>query len=254
MRLTTFKGIVLRETAFGESDKIFDVFTENGIRTIRARGVRKTSSKYAAVTQLFAYAEFCVRQSKDRCYLDSATPISLFYNIRSNLESLALASYFSELLQYSATNQPQPELLRLLLYCLHYLSNGTRPILQIKAIFELRLVTELGHEPNLLCCSHCGEFLPPALTLRVSNGDFLCKHCTMHVQTGDIPVQAAALQAARHILFSPFEKLFLFRLDDANLSDLAAYTELSVQHALEITCRSLQFFHSLVRDPNSTPQ
>ena len=175
--MITVKGVVLRETAYGEHDKLFDLFTENGIYTVRARGVRKQGSKYAAVTQVFSYGEFCLRQSGERYFLDSAVPVNLFFGLRGDLEALALAAYFAELLRNTATQQPQPQILRLFLHCLHYLCEHTRPPLQIKAIFELRLATELGHAPNLLCCNLCGEFLPQQLYFRVSSGDFVCKDC-----------------------------------------------------------------------------
>ena len=49
-----------------EADKLFDLFTENGIVTVQGKSVRKAGSKYGAVTQLFAYGEFCLRQSGER--------------------------------------------------------------------------------------------------------------------------------------------------------------------------------------------
>ena len=248
--LLTVKGLVIRETAYGESDKIVDLLTENGVLTVRARGVRKSSSKYAALAQLFAYGEYCLRQSGERFFLDSAVPISLFYGLRNDLEALALASYFAELTQRIATAQSQPQLLRLFLHCLHYLSEQTRPLSQIQAIFELRLVTELGHMPNLLCCTLCGEYLPSHLTLRVTYGDFLCKDCTLHSDVSDFHVKSPVLLAARHIVFSDFEKLFLFKLDEKNLSELCAYSECYVKQTLDISCQALRFYHSLTADPN----
>lgn len=250
MLLTTVKGLVLRETPIGEADKLFDLLTENGVYTVRARGVRKPGSKYAAVTQSFAYGEFCLRRNKDFFYLDSAAPISLFYGIRNHLDALALCTYFSELMRKIATNQPQPQLLRLFLHCLHYLSEQTRPLPQIQAIFELRLVTELGHMPNLLCCTLCGEYLPSHLTLRVTYGDFLCKDCTLHSDVSDFHVKSPVLLAARHIVFSDFEKLFLFKLDEKNLSELCAYSECYVKQTLDVNCQALRFYHSLTADPN----
>ena len=120
--LLTVKGLVIRKTDYGETSVLFDLLTDSGIRAVSAKGIRKPGSKYAAVTQLFSYGEFCLRQSGGKLYLDSAAPIDLFYGLRTDLTSLALASYFSELIRKTATDQPQPQLLRLFLHCLHYLS------------------------------------------------------------------------------------------------------------------------------------
>lgn len=248
--LLTVKGLVLRETAFGEADKLFDLYTENGIYTVRARGVRKAGSKYAAVTQVFSYGEFCLRQSGERYYLDSAVSISTFFGLRGNLEALALAAYFSELIRQTATLQQQPQLLRLFLHSLHYLSEGTRPLLQVKAIFELRLATEMGLAPNLLCCQMCGEFLPQKLYFRISDGDFVCASCHLGRDAhGELLLGAPVLQAMRHIIFSEFEKLFLFRLAAHHLGALQSATELYLLRALNLSnLRTLDFFHVLTAE------
>lgn len=254
--MITVKGVVLRETAYGEHDKLFDLFTENGIYTVRARGVRKQGSKYAAVTQVFSYGEFCLRQSGERYFLDSAVPVNLFFGLRGDLEALALAAYFAELLRNTATQQPQPQILRLFLHCLHYLCEHTRPPLQIKAIFELRLATELGHAPNLLCCNLCGEFLPQQLYFRVPSGDFVCKDCRISDAEGGIAASAAVLQAARHIVFSDFERVFLFRLGEHALETLQIYTERNLLTALNLHMpRTLLFYRTLTdAEPPSAPQ
>lgn len=243
--LLTVKGLVIRETAYGESDKIIDILTENGVITLRARGTRKSGSKYAALVQLFAYAEFCLRQSGERYFLDSAVPISLFYGIRNDLEALALASYFAELTQKIATVQSQPQILRLFLHCLHYLSEHTRPVPLLKAIFELRLVTEIGMMPNLLCCRECCCYLPQTLVMRIQDGDFLCSDCADEIGSTDMPMTVGALRAVRHVVLSDFERLFHVRIGQTELKELSAFAERYLIYRLELRCKTLRFYHSL---------
>lgn len=251
--LLTVKGLVLRETPYGEADKLIDLLTDEGVITVRARGARKPGSKYAALTQLFSYAEFCLRQSHDHFFLDSAVPIQLFYGIRNDLEALALAAYFSELTRKIATAQPQPQILRLFLYCLHYLSVHSRPLPQIKSIFELRMLTELGMMPDLLCCSACGEYLPQQLVLRIANGDFRCSECHPNNQTTDLSVTVGVLQAARHIVFSDFDRLFHYRLQDRSQQLLSLFTEQYACYRLELRCKTLRFYHSLTDGCTTMP-
>ncbi len=251
--LLTVKGLVLRETPYGETDKLIDLLTDEGVITIRVRGARKPGSKYAALTQLFSYAEFCLRQNHDRYFLDSAVPIQLFYGIRNDLEALALAAYFSELTQKIATAQPQPQILRLFLYCLHYLSAHSRPLPLIKSIFELRMLTELGMMPDLLCCPICGEYLPHKLVLRIANGDFICSGCHLHPGINELSVTAGVLQAARHIVFSDFDRLFHFRLQDRSQQLLSQFTEQYACYRLEMRCKTLRFYHSLTEGSSPMP-
>lgn len=241
----TVRGLVIRETAYGDSDKILDLLTENGIRIVRARSVRKAGSKYSAVTQLFSYGEYCLRLSGQRCYLDSASSLNLFYGLRNDLEALALASYFSELIRKTTTDQSQPQLLRLFCYALHHLSEHDRPLLQVKAVFELRLLTELGLMPDMLCCKVCGEYLPLHPVLRIVQADFVCKDCCEVETPSDISATPAVVQAARHVLFAEFDRLFQFRLKNDALPLFAQYCESFLKHQLGTSFHTLKFFHEL---------
>ena len=241
----TVKGLVIRETAYGEADRIFDLLTESGIRTVRARSVRKPGAKYAAVTQLFSYGEFCLRQSGERFFLDSAVSRNQFYGLRNDLEALALASYFSELIQKTATEQPQAQLLRLFCHALHHLSEHDRPPLLVKAVFELRLLTELGLMPDMLCCKVCGKYLPVHPVLRIAEADFVCADCTEVQNPADLAAKPSVIQAARHVIFSDFDRLFQFRLKDEALPLFALYTERFLLHQLGFSFHTLHFYHQL---------
>ncbi len=241
----TVKGLVIRETAYGEADKLFDLLTENGIRTVRARSVRKPGAKYAAVTQLFAYGEYCLRRNGERFFLDSAVSLNQFYGLRSDLNALALASYFSELIQKTATEQPQAQLLRLFCYALHHLSEHDRPPAQVKAVFELRLLTELGMMPDMLCCKVCGAYLPVHPVLRIAEADFVCAECCGEYLPDDIPAKPSVIQAARHVIFSDFDRLFQFRLKDEALPLFAEFTERFLLHQLGSSFHTLKFYHDL---------
>lgn len=241
----TVKGVVLRETAYGEADKLFDLLTDHGIRTVRARSVRKAGSKYAAVTQVFSYGEFCLRQSGDRFYLDSAVSLNLFYGLRNDLEALSLASYFSELIRKVATDQPQPQILRLLLHCLYYLSEHTRPPHQIKAIFELRLMTELGMMPTLICCPICLQYIPQHPVLRIASADMICEECRLRSHPYDLSVTPSALQAARHVIFSEFDKLFHFRVKGESLDLFSLYAEQYLLFRIDGSFPTLKFYQEL---------
>ncbi|MBP0988420.1 MAG: DNA repair protein RecO [Oscillospiraceae bacterium] len=238
------KGLVIRETAFQDADKIIDLLTEDGIRTVRARSARKPGSKYAAVTQLFSYGDFCLRCSGDRLFLDSAVSLNLFFGIRNDLDALALASYFSELIRNTVTNQPQPQILRLYLLALHHLSEHSRPLPQVKSVFELRLMTELGMMPNLVCCQECMTYLPKHPVLRVRFADFVCRECREIADNHDIPATEAVLLAARHVVFTEFDRLFQFRLKGKSADLFAQYTEQYVLHRLGMHFPTLDFYHA----------
>ena len=239
-------GLVIRETAFHDADKLIDLLTEDGIRTVQAKSARKQGSKFGAVTQLFAYGDFCLRCSGDRFYLDSAVSRNLFYGLRGDLEALALASYFSELIRRTMTDQPQPQLLRLFLLSLHHLSEHSRPAALVKSIFELRLMTELGMMPDLVCCQACMTYLPEHPVLRIHAADLICRGCRTEFEPDDMDVPQAVLHAARHVVFSEYDKLFQFRLKGQSAALFSEYTERYLLERLGMHFPTLKFYRELV--------
>ena len=244
----TVRGLVIRETPVHDADKLFDLFTENGILTVQAKSVRKAGSKYGAVTQLFSYGEFCLRENGNRHYLDSAVSLELFYGIRNDLNALALASYFSELIRKTATDQPQPQLLRLYLLSLHHLSQHDRPLPLVKAVFELRLMTELGLMPNLVCCPVCMAYLPVQPVLRIGEADLICKACRTEISPLDFETKQSVLLAARQAVYAEPDRIFQFRLKGESESQFAEYAEQYLMHRLALSLPTLKFYHELT-DP-----
>lgn len=248
--LITMKGLVLHEAAYGETDKIIDLLTEEGIRTVRVRGARKPQSKYAAVTQLFAYGEFCLREAKGKWYLDSASLLNLFYPLRTDLNALALGAYFADLLRRTATAQYQPEILRLFLICLHYLSEKLRPIAQIKAAFELRLLADTGMMPNLICCPICMQYMPAHPILRIEQSDLVCADCYGQPGLRDIAVTQSALMAVRHVVYSDLDRILCFRIHGQSFRQFTTYAEKYIVEHLEFQARTLVYYADIVNSPN----
>ncbi|GHU53360.1 hypothetical protein FACS1894132_05290 [Clostridia bacterium] len=139
MTFSKTKGIVIRQVTWGEQGKYIDLFTENGVKTIRT----STKNKNASVTGMLAYSEFVLTPSKDFYYIKEAEPIRIFYGLREDLDKLSLAFYFTKL----ARESNESETLRLLLNSLHFLEKSKMSLPLLKAIFEIRLLTELGYAP-----------------------------------------------------------------------------------------------------------
>ena len=247
--LTTLTGLVVRERAIGEADKYIDILTDShGLIEVSVRGAKKLTAKHGSAAQLFAYSTFCIAQRRDRYYLNSADPIRIFYGLRQSIESVSLASYFAEVLCAAVRPEEQKsDLLRLTLNTLHFLEQNARPLPLLKALFELRLLTELGMMPNIVCCDVCGEYAPEEIEFYLSSGIFVCRECAE--QTTDhsehMTVSGTVLQAIRHIVLADFDRLFHFRLGDASLQSLSALSERYLLLHLDRSFKTLDFYHSL---------
>lgn len=248
--MTTLEGIVLKERTVGEQDKFIDILTKDyGLVELSVKGARKINGKSSSSTQLFAYSRFCYDVRKDRFYLNSAEPIHIFYGLRNSLSAISLASYFADVLRYcTAELTDSGNVLRLFLNTLHFLETGLRSEIMLKSVFELRLMTEIGFMPDVVCCRKCGCFEPKILCFSPLNGDFSCIGCTSENDLESHKLEISELSAIRHIVLSDFGRLFNFRIPDESFKRLSEFSEEYIKSHLERNFSTLDFYKSLNRN------
>ncbi|MBR7092006.1 MAG: DNA repair protein RecO [Clostridia bacterium] len=244
MRLTT-DGIVIRESSnIGEADRFVTLLTRDfGVIRAAARGVRQVKNRNAAATQLLCYAQLVLYKNRDTYIIDTARPERMFFELREDIETLALAQYFCELSAVLAPQEePAQEYLRLLLNALHLLGEKTYGLRQIKAVFELRMLALAGYCPALQSCAVCGAE-PPQPVLLPRQGVLCCAAC--RPEPGARALTPAVLAALRHIVSAPAARCFAFRLPEPQTALLAAVCEEYLMERLGRTFKTLEFFHSL---------
>ena len=238
------KGLVLREVAYKESDKILTVLTENyGKMTLKARGVRKVGSPLKAACQFLACGEFTIFEYRGMSTINEAQTIELFGELRKDLELLSLGTYFAQVAEVlSQEDAPTPELLSLTLNALYALGKLGREQLLVKAAFELRAACQAGFSPDLEGCRTCGNPQPDRFVL--TDGCLECTGCREGEEIR-LPVSAGALAAMRHITGCLPGKLFSFRLAADSLKELSGITESYLSTQLERSFSTLDFYKSL---------
>ncbi len=159
MEHLTHKGLVIRETDFGDNDRYISVLTEEGRRIeVLCKGVRRRGGRMMNAVRLFCYSELTLYQGRGGKYtLQQADLIASFWGVTESMETYALCCYLAELTGHMTdTEEDSPAAARLLLYALHALAEQKRDRLTVKAAFELRLMAESGYEPEVSRCSVCG--------------------------------------------------------------------------------------------------
>jgi len=247
MHITT-QGLVLRETNYKEADKILTVLTaEGGKRTVKARGCRRKGSPLAAGSQLLTWSDMTLFEYRDYYTLNEASTLMEFRGLRGDLEKLALGSYFAEVTEAVAEEGvPQKELLSLILNCLYALDKLDRPIEQVKAVFELRLLAAVGYEPMLDACAVCGLPQPEDPRLHLLEGVLHCARCKGEVGEGiSMPLNGDALEAMRHVTAAPSKKILSFRLEGEGLARMGQAAEAYLMTQLERGFRTLDFYKQI---------
>ena len=241
------KGLVLRVTPYNDTDAILSVLTpKHGKLTVKARGLRRKNSPLIAPCQLLAYAEFTLFEYRNMYTINEAHSIELFSALRKDLQKLALGSYFAQAAEtMSQEDLPNPELLSLVLNCLHGLAKLNLSETMVKAVFELRSACLSGYMPDLYNCRQCGCETPDRFD--ISEGCLECSTCRDRTSTGQrMPLSPGVLDAMRYICSCDSQKLFSFRASEQTLDSLSSVTESYLSTQLERGFSALDFYKSLL--------
>lgn len=246
MYLTT-RGLVLRVSAYKESDAIITLLTsDHGKISVKARGLRRKNSPLIAPCQLLAFGEFTLFEYKNMHTINEAHSIELFRGLHKDLQKLSLATYFAQVAEVlSQEDLPNPELLSLVLNCLHMLCNSDASESKIKAVFELRCACLAGYEPDLAGCRSCGSQYPDRLD--ISQGMLECSSCRIENSGGlRLPVTRGMLDAMRYICACAPKKLFAFSCNEETAGQLSYLSESYLATQLERGFSALDFYKSLL--------
>jgi len=261
MQLINVKGIVVRTVNYSEHDRILSIYTEErGLITVTANGSRSLKSRSLVATELFCYSNYVLSYSKDRYTLKEVELIESFFDLRTDIEKLALAGYVAEVISHVGTeNMPDIPLLRLTLNTLFATAKQKAPLPQIKAAFEMRAAVILGFAPELSVCSVCGEAGEDAV-LDVMNGCLICETCRREMENtpeeelydpAHPTIRCLLTNAARTALFyvscAPLEKLLSFRLENqADVDSFAHAAETYLLNHLETGFKTLDYYKQLI--------
>lgn len=248
-------GLVIREINVGESDRIVHILTrEKGVVRASARGARKVRSRISSAAQMLTHSDFTLFRGRELYIIDEAAPLHFFLGVRRDLDRLALAQYFAQLMENLAPQEDEAEIyLRLILNALYLIENEKRPPQAVKAAFELRLLTLAGYMPDLVACRRCGAYEAGRMWFDPVEGNLICDRCAPEEGVGadgeSRPLSPGALAAMRHAVYVDFSRLFSFELPASPLREFGQAAERYVCCRLERSFPTLEFYHEIHRRP-----
>ena len=236
-------GMIIKETKVGEGNKIFTLLTADyGKIQASGAGVRSFKSKISSGCSLFCYSNFKLKQGKSREIYNivSAEKQMDFYDLRLDIEKLALANYITDLCnRVTVSDADCQNILRLLLNTMYYLQKKDYDQ-RIKPVFELRLMAESGFAPDLSCCANCGN----TENLTYFSVDNSCVECSECKKAPNIT--KGTLDAMGYILSSPLKNIFAFTVSEDVLNQLSILSEQYILHRIGTVPKSLTYLKSLI--------
>jgi DNA repair protein RecO (recombination protein O) len=244
------EAIVLRSMPYGEADRILTLFTRGAGKVAAiAKGVRKPSSRLRGAVQLFSHTHLVLYGGKTLDTITQGDSDETFSFIEQDLDKLAAASCFAELVdRLTMERQPQPKLFQLLLTAMRTLE-GSDPEL-LGRVFETKLLAALGYRPQFEGCvmEHHDDrqVLQPGGTaadpvwFSIESGGVLCPACAANCP-GALTLSPPTVAALAYFLRSPLDRAVRVRIERRSRLELASLLHSFICYHGDVRPRSWQF-------------
>lgn len=183
MTLFNTRGIVLKITAHGESDKLVTFFSNDlGRVTGIAKGAQRSRRRFVNKLEEFSWLHLFYRPPRGASGLvliSEADLLCAHLTIRTDYHRYVCAMFISELtLRFTRDNDPDPRLAILLRWAFASLDQGILPQ-KVAVLYQLKLLSIIGYRPELNRCGNCQQLVTAShsFIFLPGNGALLCNAC-----------------------------------------------------------------------------
>ena len=170
------EGFVINETPYGESSKIINLITCDGIKGILCRGAKSLKNINRSIATKFTYGKYIIYDKKEKMsILKEGSVIDDFSNIKNDIILIGYMTYLSDLVYQVVKQNQASEIYDIFISSLKKIDAGMNPMV-ISNIFEVKMLDYLGVGINLDCCNSCGSN-KNIITINADLGGYVCSNC-----------------------------------------------------------------------------
>ncbi len=174
--ITEACGIVVSETSYGETSKIINILTKDGIIGIMAKGAKSLKSPHRSYTQKFTYGKFYIYYKENKLStLKSVDIINNLLTIKKDIILIGYLSYIVDLTYQIMKQNIDYSIYNIMIDTILKINEGLNPKILCN-IFEIKALDYLGVSINLECCSKCGN-TKNIVTINGDDGGYICSNC-----------------------------------------------------------------------------
>ncbi len=210
------QAIVLQTRDYSELDRIVSLYTKDfgrlqGIAKAAKRSQRRFGGTLEPATCVNAF--FVVREGLVR--LERCELVEAFPQLALDVKKTVFSSYLVELVQLlTPERQSSPDIFELLYYFIRLLAGSAFREGMLR-LFELRLFSLLGYQPQFLHCTVCNNAfrMQESYTFSVRRGGLVCGRCARE-GSAVLPLSKGtirAFQQAQQLELSKISRLCLSR-------------------------------------------
>ena len=189
------------------------------------QGAKRSQKRFGNALEIGSYvsASFFEKETAELVRLNHCDLIRSFEGLREDIKKLAWASYLIELITEMTGERIQNKaLFRLLLFFLTLIDRGSLRE-EVLRVFEIRLFSLLGYQPQFDACRRCRKGLAEEIIyFSAREGGVICPSCAGG-PAGLIPISLGTIKTLRLAQTLPLEKLsrISFSLQSSKESEAA---------------------------------
>lgn len=201
--METFKieGVILSTTDFGDANRVVTLFTkEFGKLETNAYGCRRAKSPLSGAMQMFNHISAELSHGGKVDTIREADVLNFYGNLTANIERLAYAAFFFEIVnKMTLPKFPEPYIFDLLIKSLPMLNARNPKIAALIGICQFMQLS--GVQLNFTNCVHCGKIIEGDAAISLIDGGAICLDCTE---------KASDVSPYQEFLRMSFEKMLKF--------------------------------------------
>ncbi|MDD5217044.1 MAG: DNA repair protein RecO [Candidatus Omnitrophica bacterium] len=246
MAIQKTEAIVLRTQPFRSSSLIVTFFTKSfGKLKGIAKGVRREREMRGALYELFTHLEivFYEKTRSDLHLISEAAIMDSHDALRTKLDTVAYASYFSEMVdRLTEVHDHHDGIFELLDFTFRFLSSV--PAEKLARLFEVKLLREIGWLPLLDGCFQCQTSAFEKGFFSIRQGAIFCPNCAREFPDAK-PMSPEALSVFRYYADHPLELALKQRMSPSASAELGRVIDHFLQYRLSFPLNSRRFLESI---------
>ncbi len=238
--LREIEGIIIKETSYGETSKIIDVYTKDGIIGIMCKGAKALKSPFRATTLKFTYARFIIYYKENKLSLlksvDIINPLNM---IKNDIVLLSYLNYLTELTS-QVVKQTNDDIYEDFIITILKINEGLDPLI-MSNILEIKYLDYLGVGLNLNECIGCGK-TKDIVTIDGDRGGFICSSCYQN----EIIVEPKTIELLRMYYYVEIKSITKLKISDKVKKEINNFLDTYYERYTGLYLKSKCFLKKLI--------
>lgn len=234
-------GFIMSEVPYGETSKIINVITKDGMIGIMCKGAKSLKSKNRSTTLRFTYAKFNIyyKENKLSTLIDSEI-INDLSLIKNDIILISYLNYLTELTSQVIKDNFDSSIYDLFITAIEKINNNLNPMV-ITNILEIKYLDYLGVSLNLDCCNICGS-KEKIVTIDGDVGGLVCQNCYHNEKI----VSLKNIQMLRNYYYLDISKISKIDIEENIIKEINNFINIYYDRYTGLYLNSKKFLRDII--------